>query len=608
MGCSRGFFLAIAISAAQAQSPVQLVKIADGFRQPVFVTGARDSSGRLFVVEQSGRIRIIRNNATLGTPFLDLSARISCCGERGLLGLAFPPGFSTKQRFYVYYTDAAGDITVSRFRVGASPDVADPASEQILLTINHRQFGNHQGGHLAFGPDGFLYIGTGDGGGAGDPLGNSQSKAALLGKILRIDVENGASPYGIPPGNPFVGVSGARPEVWAYGLRNPFRFSFDRSTGDLWIGDVGQNLYEEIDFQPAGAAGGSNYGWNIMEGFHCFQAGCSATGLTLPVAEYGHTGDDCAVIGGDVYRGSRFPSLTGRYFYADNCSGHIWQIVHQGTNFAGALLLTTGLGVSSFGEDDVGEIHITDVGGGGVYLLSATAAGQVGGVVNAASFDAGLAPGGLASVFGAGITTVSGVVSASALPLPTSLGGSSVLINGAAVPVLAVANVNGGEQINFQAPFDLAPGPASLVVSRNGGQTPPFAVTILQAAPALFTVDGTHAAAQHPAGFSPITASDPAAPGEVIVLYGTGLGPVVNAPASGAGAPIAPLATMTVPPIVTIGGLDATVQYSGLTPLAVGIWQLNVVVPDGLPAGENPIVVTAGGAQSKAVVLTVRGG
>jgi glucose/arabinose dehydrogenase len=311
---SFSILLSHAIAGAQAigdPPDIAIDRYGEGFSSPVHITHAADGSGRLFVVEQSGRIRIIKGSGTLPVPFLDISDRVSCCGEQGLLSVAFPPDYAIKGHFYVNHTNLSGDTVVARYRVSADPDVADAATEEILLTIA-QPFANHNGGQLAFGPDGYLYIGTGDGGSGGDPLNNGQNTDVLLGKLLRIDVEAGVAPYGIPPTNPYRLRAGYRPEIWALGLRNPWRFSFDRLTGDLYIGDVGQNMYEEINFQPAASAGGENYGWRIMEGFHCYNpAACNPTGLTLPVLEYEHNQGNCSVTAGGVYRGSFHPNLFG---------------------------------------------------------------------------------------------------------------------------------------------------------------------------------------------------------------------------------------------------------------------------------------------------------
>jgi glucose/arabinose dehydrogenase len=251
-----------------------------GLDRPTSITHAGDGSNRLFVTEQKGRIIVIKNFVPLKTPFLDITRRVSCCGERGLLSVAFPRNYRDKGYFYINYTDRSGDTVVARYRVTTDPDIADPKSEEIILSVK-QPYSNHNGGQLAFGPDGFLYIGMGDGGSGGDPHGHGQNPASLLGKMLRIDVEPGAKPYRVPPANPFINKKGYSPEIWALGMRNPWRFSFDRKTGDLYIADVGQNEYEEVDFQPAASMGGENYGWNIMEGMHCYKSSsCNRTSLT----------------------------------------------------------------------------------------------------------------------------------------------------------------------------------------------------------------------------------------------------------------------------------------------------------------------------------------
>jgi glucose/arabinose dehydrogenase len=307
---------------------VELQRVTGGLEVPVGLAHAGDGSGRLFVVEKAGRIRVLENGALLGAPLLDIAGRVgSQQSEQGLLGLAFHPAFAQNGQFYVNYTDLQGDTVVSRFSMPAgwtpgSPPVADPGSEMPLLKLD-QPAGNHNGGHLAFGPDGYLYIGTGDGGGAGDRYGNGQNGATLLGAMLRIDVDGG-EPYVIPADNPFVGDPGVRDEIWALGLRNPWRYSFDRLTGDLWIADVGQNVYEEVDFQPAAHTGGWNYGWPIMEGNHCFPAdvSCDRAGLTLPLLEYDHT-LGCSITGGYVYRGQEFSDFQGVYVFGDFCTGRI---------------------------------------------------------------------------------------------------------------------------------------------------------------------------------------------------------------------------------------------------------------------------------------------
>lgn len=350
---------------------IYLTMVSEGLSRPAHVANAGDGSGRLFVVEQAGRIRIIENGVLLSTPFLDIVSRVSCCGERGLLSVAFPPGYASKEHFYVNYTDNSGDTVVARYELTADPDVADPDSEQMLLTVD-QPYGNHNGGQLAFGPDGYLYIGMGDGGSGGDPGNHAQNPGSLLGKILRIDTESGGDPttYAIPSTNPYTQTVGYRDEIWALGLRNPWRFSFDGQTGDLYIGDVGQSSYEEVDYQPASSPGGENYGWNIMEGLHCYDApSCDTSGLTLPIAEYGHS-EGCSVTGGMVYRGSDHPLLDGVYFYADYCTGPIWGLRRDGEDWQNALLYDADFRIASFGEDEAGELYITDYSNGAIYRIT----------------------------------------------------------------------------------------------------------------------------------------------------------------------------------------------------------------------------------------------
>ena len=352
---------------------VGLETVVDGLDAPLAVTSAGDRSGRIFVTEQGGQIRIVRDGKLVASPFLDISTRITSGGERGLLGLAFHPEFPTDPRIFVNYTDANGDTQVSSFRVDPTrPDAADPSSEVKILHIA-QPYANHNGGAVVFGPDGFLYIATGDGGSGGDPHGNGQSLTTLLGKILRIDIDrtDGAKPYAIPPGNPFVGTADALPEIYLYGLRNPWRISFDRATGDLWMGDVGQSAWEEVDVARAGTSG-QNYGWNITEGNHCYQppGGCITTGLTLPVAEYSHDAG-CTVIGGYVYRSSAQPALAGGYLFGDYCSGTIWAIdPSQDVLRPPTVVLKGTASLSSFGEDEAGELYATDIGGGRLLLVT----------------------------------------------------------------------------------------------------------------------------------------------------------------------------------------------------------------------------------------------
>jgi glucose/arabinose dehydrogenase len=349
---------------------LRLELVADGLSAPAGITAANDGSGRLFVSERAGAVRIIGPGGSLRRePFVNLSDRISAGGERGLLGLAFHPEFQDNRRLFVHYSRAGDGATViSELRASADRSTADAGSERVLITVA-QPFANHNGGQLAFGPDGYLYIGLGDGGGGGDPFGNAQNPNVLLGKILRIDVDGTAQgrAYALPRDNPF-GQGGADPgaglpEIWAVGLRNPWRFSFDPEGGDLYIGDVGQGAWEEIDRQPGDSPGGENYGWNVMEGRHCFQNDCDQTGYVKPIAEYGHD-LGCSVTGGHVYRGTAQPTLRGVYVFADYCSGIVFTLqVDQGT-ITPKQVLASDLAVSSFGLDEDGEIYLADLRGG----------------------------------------------------------------------------------------------------------------------------------------------------------------------------------------------------------------------------------------------------
>jgi len=349
---------------------LQLTTIANNLDRPVFLTHANDGSGRLFIVEQSGTVRILRDGVVSPTPFLDVTSQVTSADtEQGLLGLAFAPDFATSGRLYVNYTDVAGDTAIVRFRVDQDPNRVALNTQEILFNID-QPFGNHNGGWLAFGPDGYLYIATGDGGGSNDQQGNSQNLGRLLGKILRLDVSGGTAT--VPPNNPFVNTAGARPEIWAYGLRNPWRASFDRATGDLWIGDVGQARSEEVNFQAAASTGGENYGWRIMEGSSCRVSGCAPIGI-LPISEYGRD-LGCSVTGGYVYRGSAYPNMVGHYVFGDFCSGRIWSIARTGggtsaASFTRSEEILSGGAISSFGEDEVGNLYALDYNGR-VFLVT----------------------------------------------------------------------------------------------------------------------------------------------------------------------------------------------------------------------------------------------
>ena len=363
------------VLAAQAAPPpaVTLTEVASGIEGPTAIAFAPDGLGRVYVTEKTGRVRVALNGYTFENPFLDLRGSVATVGEQGLLGIAFHPRYgTTNRRFFLYYTRIDGSLRISEFTTRGFFDGADLSSERPLLTIAHPGFTNHNGGQLAFGPDGYLSIGVGDGGSGGDPPNNAQNLGVLLGKILRIDVD-GAQPYAIPPDNPFVGNGDARPEIWAYGLRNPWRFSFDRVTGDLFIGDVGQNANEEVDFVPWGTKG-VNFGWRVFEGFSCYNppANCALANHAPPILAYGHdaAGGD-SITGGYMYRGTRSEPLRGYYLYGDFASSRMWAATREGDAWVTYPLIAPGQlsGISTFGEDAAGEIYVASYHSQRVYRI-----------------------------------------------------------------------------------------------------------------------------------------------------------------------------------------------------------------------------------------------
>jgi uncharacterized protein (TIGR03437 family) len=580
---------AFALAATQAQE-IRTVQVASGVSNPTDIQAANDGSGRLFLVQQNGIIRILRGGAVVSRPFLDISSKTTGTGERGLLGLAFPPGFAQSRRFYVHYTDLRGDTTLALYLVGADPDLADRASEVVLLKVT-QPFSNHNGGQISFGRDGFLYFGLGDGGSGGDPQGNGQNRNTLLGKILRLDVESDPGRVRTPASNPFTNVSGARPEIWALGLRNPWRFSFDRDTADLWIADVGQDNYEEVNFQSAASPGGENYGWNRMEGQHCYTSGCNQAGLVLPVAEYTHAAGGCSITGGFVYRGAGSPGLRGVYLYGDLCSGRIWGIERQGANWSNRQLLASGFSVTTFGQDEAGEIYVANATNGTIHRIEGNTAPRLaaGGVVNSASFVPGLSPGSLTTIFAAGLLDSPGILYAPSVPFPNSLGGVSVTVDGMAAPIHAVANRNGQEQVNIQAPIELAGrSTVQVVVTRDGRASAAVTVPVFDRQPAVFTSDGSSAVVVHVADYSLVTPDRPLVAGEYAFLYATGLGQ-----------------SDATSVRLTLAGQPCEVQFAGLAPGLPGIYQVNFRAP-ALSPGAQDLVLAAGDTTAPAVRAPVR--
>lgn len=359
----------VSLTVTSSASGYGLLPVVSGLREPVFLTHAPGDATRLFIVEKTGRIRVIKNGVLLATPFLDLSDSVSTGSEQGLLGLAFQPDYATSGRFLVSYTSPRGSLSggtsvIARYSVStANPDRANPASGQPILELP-QPYSNHNGGMIAFGPDGYFYAGFGDGGGGGDPLDTGQDRTDLLGSMLRLQLGGGPG-YTIPASNPWASSTTFAPELWNWGLRNPWRFSFDRLTGDLYIADVGQGTWEEVNVAGQASPGGENYGWNQMEGGTCYVPGCTPLGLVLPAVAYDH-GDGCAVTGGYVYRGSAIPALQGHYLYGDYCRGWVRSFRYQGgvaVDPEDRPELSPGQLLTSFGEDATGELYVLTQGG-----------------------------------------------------------------------------------------------------------------------------------------------------------------------------------------------------------------------------------------------------
>jgi uncharacterized protein (TIGR03437 family) len=580
----------MSIQRAFAQSPdILLEPVLSGLSSPVFVGNAHDGSKRLFVVEQTGKIKVLRPGSTSPTTFLDLSANIVCCGERGLLGLAFHPQYSANGRFFVDYTRKSDGATViSEFQVSAANADVAQTTEKILLTIS-QPFENHNGGMVVFGPDDYLYIGMGDGGSANDPGNRAQNTQVLLGKILRLDVDhpNGTVPYSSPSTNPFFGAAAGADEIYAFGMRNPWRFSFDRQTGQLYVGDVGQNAREEVDIVTLGG----NYGWRVMEGTQCTGLGpasCNGGNFIPPIIDYGHSGGRCSITGGYVYRGSGGTFQPGQYLFGDYCSGEIFSL----TQGAMALVKSSGLQVSSFGEDEAGELYVVSLGGT-VYRLTRVIA------ESAATYRGSpLAVESLAVAFGSNLTTGAGT-------------GTTLVIQdstGKQTPATLIFVSPG--QINFQVPAGVALGPGTATITGAGGMVSTASVDLASVAPGIFAANqngqGVAAAValrvkpsgemlyeqltQFDAGrgmYVPLPLDFGAASDQVfLVLFGTGM-----RFASGLGGVSA-----------TIGGTGAEVTFIGSQGTFVGLDQVNVRLPRSLAGrGQVDVRLTVDGLAANTV-------
>jgi len=572
-------------------------RVVEGLNLPTLALGAGDGSGRLFVVELGGQVRIVRDGKLVEKPFLDLSSRVGFDVEAGLLSIAFPPKFAERKHFYADFIDADRNVVIARFKVSDDLDVADVDSEEILLTIP-QPFGQHNGGIMAFSPvDGMLYISTGDGGielsgeeeYRNDPLNNGQNPGVLLGKILRIDTESGATPYAIPPDNPK--KPGWLPEVWSIGWRNPWRFSFDRANGDLYVGDVGAEDFEEVDYEPAGM-GGLNYGWSVREGIHCVHdKACEERGdLVDPAIEYDHD-RGCSVTGGVVYRGAKFPELNGAYFYADFCKSTVWAMKRvAGMWQSGSMGPSRALAVS-FGEDDEGEIYLVDHKGSLLKMKQIEPGLTVTSVGNSASGEPGLAAGSIASAFTTGLPDVTEPLGYGDFPLPFTLGDVSVWVNGTQVRLTALTPEG---KVDFQAPYVLPEGKATVQVRAGYRSSNVFQVDVKPVLPGLLSVDGRRAMAVNEQGENSVSA----ARGTMVALFATGLGWPDNAPEYGFPGLDDPPSTLNGVVTAAIGGKPAEVQFCSLTPGFPGIFTIIAKIAPDAAVGEGEIWIAVSGVKS----------
>jgi uncharacterized protein (TIGR03437 family) len=600
--------LGLGSKTVSAQTNFQLIQIASGLSSPLYLTHARDGSGRLFIVEQPGRILALPAGATapLATPFLDISGKLVSGGERGLLGLAFHPQFAANRRFFVNYTRAGdGATVVSEFKASASdPNVAETA-ERIIITIG-QPFANHNGGMIEFGPDGFLYIGMGDGGSGNDPGNRAQNIEDLLGKMLRIDVNTTTAPYTSPSTNPFFGKAG-RDEIFATGLRNPFRWSFDRGTGQLYAGDVGQGLIEEVDIVTLGG----NYGWRVFEGARCTNNDptlCAGSNYILPITQYDHSGGRCSVTGGYVYRGTRSTLPVGAYVFGDFCSGEIFIFNNNTTSPP----IDTDFLLASFGEDEAGELYVVDLGGR-VFRIAAPANATT---VSAANYQgATLATESIVAAFGNDFSAATQVAPESQ-SLPTVLAGASVRVRDAGgtvrpAPLFFVSPT----QVNFQIPPGTTSGNATITLSNINGMISSDGVVISNTAPALFSANATGqgiaaALAQRTRGdgsqvFEQIARFDqtlnqfalipidlgPETDQVFLVVFGTGFRFRSS------------LTAITS----TIGGAAATVTFAGAQGTFTGLDQANIQLSRSLAGrGEVDVVLMVDGQPTNTLRISVK--
>jgi uncharacterized protein (TIGR03437 family) len=589
-----------------ATTNIQLEPVLSGLSSPVYLTHAHDGSNRLFIVEQQGRIKVLQPGSTTPTVFLDIMSKVLSGGERGLLGLAFHPQYPVNRRFFVNYTrQTDGATVVAEYRTSASnPHVADTA-ETVLLTIS-QPFSNHNGGMVEFGPDGYLYIGMGDGGSGNDPGNRAQNINELLGKMLRLNVDqpNGTIPYSSPSDNPFFGSTPGRDEIYATGLRNPWRFSFDRATGRLYAADVGQGAIEEIDIITRGG----NYGWRVYEGTRCTNndpALCNPSNYIAPIVEYSHTGGRCSVTGGYVYRGTRGSLPVGAYVYADYCTGEIFML-DNGTQY---LLRDTSIFISAFGEDEAGEIYVVGLGGTVHRLVNASPVASV----SASSYsNTALGQESIVAAFGANLTNTT--MAAASTPLPTTLAGTTVrVIDSQGIERLAPLFYVSPTQVNYQLPPGAATGTATVTITGANNNIATGTIQVAEVNPGLFTAsaNGMGVAAGlalrikpgNVQTYEPIAQFDaamnkwvslpinlgPATDQVYLVLFGTGIRFHSQAPSA------------------TFDGVSVQVTFAGAQNQFVGLDQVNIFLPNNLvPRGEKDLILTVDGKQANTVRVNVQ--